>query len=137
VRAARKPADDERVLCMGRLRNTDIDRFLGRRIKELRVLTGTSQRQVAERLGVSNQQVQKYEKGINQLSPGQLLALAQAFEVAVADLFDGYHSEASRDPSLDPQTTQMLLNVTRSFLALEPKYQDALIRLVRALAAQD
>ena len=34
-----------------------------------------------------------------------------------------------------PQTSRMLLDVTHSFLALEPKHQDALIRLVRALAA--
>ena len=117
--------------------STEIDRFLGRRIKELRLLAGMTQQRVAQRLGISPQQVQKYEKGINRLSASQLLAVAQAFEVAVADLFDGYGSEASRDPPLDLQTTQMLLNLTRSFLALEPKHQDALVRLVRALAAED
>jgi transcriptional regulator with XRE-family HTH domain len=117
--------------------STEIDRFLGRRIKELRLLAGMTQQRVAQRLGISPQQVQKYEKGINRLSASQLLAVAQAFEVAVADLFDGYDSEASRDLPLDLQTTQMLLNLTRSFLALEPKHQDALVRLVRALAAED
>jgi len=122
---------------MGRQRSSDLDRFLGHRIKQLRLMTGTTQQQVAQQLGVSDQQVHKFERGIDRLSAAQLLALAQAFEIAVGDLFDGYLSGTPLDRPHDRKTSRMLLNMTRSFLELEPKHQDALVRLTRALAAED
>jgi transcriptional regulator with XRE-family HTH domain len=121
---------------MAKPRSSDIDRFLGHRIKQLRLVAHRTQQQVAEQLGVTYQQVHKFEKGINRFSAGQLFAVAQTFDARVADLFDGY-SGAPIDPLVDAETTQMLLNVTRSFLALEPKHQEALVRLTRALAAED
>jgi transcriptional regulator with XRE-family HTH domain len=122
---------------MGRSEGSDIDRFLGYRIKELRLLACASQQQVARQLGVSAQQMHKFEKGTDQVSAAQLLAIAQSLDVAVGDLFEGYHGGAPLDPHVDPKISRMLFNVTRSFLNLEPKQQDALIRLTRALAAQD
>jgi transcriptional regulator with XRE-family HTH domain len=75
---------------MGRQRRSDIDHFLGHRIKQLRLWAGLTQQQLARQLGVSNQQVHKYEKGVSRFSAERLLALARVFEVAVGDLFDGY-----------------------------------------------
>ena len=121
---------------MGRLRSSDIDRFLGHRIKRLRLGAGMTQQQVARQLGVSNQQVPKYEKGISRFSAERLLAIARVFDVAVGDLFEAY-SGPPTDRISDPNTSRMLLDLTRSFLELEPKYQDAFVRLVRALAAED
>jgi transcriptional regulator with XRE-family HTH domain len=122
---------------MARAQSSDIDRFLGSRIRRLRLMACVSQQQVAKRLGVSTQQMHKFEKGTDQVSAAQLLAIAQRLDVAVADLFHGYGNGAPLDPPVDPRTSRMLLNVTRSFLELEPKQQDALLRLVRALAAED
>jgi transcriptional regulator with XRE-family HTH domain len=120
---------------MGGPRN--IDRFLGHRIKQLRLLARMSQQQVARQLGVSSQQVHKYEKGINRFSAARLLAIARVFDVAVKDLFEGYGGGVPLAQPLDPKTAQMLFNLTNSFLELEPKHQEALLRLVRALAAED
>jgi transcriptional regulator with XRE-family HTH domain len=122
---------------MGRAQSSDIDRFLGSRIRELRLMACVSQHQVAKQLGVSTQQMHKFEKGIDQVSAAQLLAVAQRLGVAVGDLFDGYDEGAPLDPLIDPRTSRMLLNVTRSFVELEPKQQNALVRLTRALAAED
>jgi transcriptional regulator with XRE-family HTH domain len=121
---------------VGRHRNSEIDRFLGHRLKQLRLLAGMTQQQLARQLGVSTQQMQKYESGINQMAVGQLLAVARAFDVAVVDVFDGYDSGTPLDPPLEPNTSRMLLNVMQSFLQLGPKRQDALIRLVRAMATE-
>ena len=99
VGAACGPADDERGPCMGGPPRSDIDRFLGHRIKQLRLLACMSQQQVARQLGVSSQQVHKYEKGISRFSAGRLLAIARVFNVAVADLFDGYGSGAPLGPA--------------------------------------
>jgi transcriptional regulator with XRE-family HTH domain len=122
---------------MGRAQCSDIDRFLGYRIKKLRLMACVSQQQVAKQLGISTQQMHKFEKGTDQVSAAQLLAIAQRLDVAVGDLFDGYDEGAPLDPLVDPRTSRMLLNVTRSFLELEPKQQNALVRLTRALAAED
>jgi transcriptional regulator with XRE-family HTH domain len=81
---------------MGRPRSSDIDRFLGHRIKQLRLGAGMTQQQVARQLGVSNQQVHKYEKGVSRFSAERLLAIARVFDVAVADLFDGYSGGSDR-----------------------------------------
>jgi transcriptional regulator with XRE-family HTH domain len=89
-----------------------------------------TQKQMAQQLGVSTQQMHKYEKGTDQVSAGQLLVIARSVDVAVANLFDGEVS-ALLDPLGDPNSSRMLLNLTRSFLELEPKYQDALVRLAR------
>jgi transcriptional regulator with XRE-family HTH domain len=75
---------------MGRAQSSDIDRFLGSRIRKLRLMACVSQQQVAKQLGVSTQQMHKFEKGIDQVSAAQLLAVAQRLDVAVGDLFDGY-----------------------------------------------
>jgi transcriptional regulator with XRE-family HTH domain len=94
-----------------------------------------TQKQMAQQLGVSTQQMHKYEKGTDQVSAGQLLVIARSVDVAVANLFDGEDS-ALLDPLGDPNSSRMLLNLTRSFLELEPKYQDALVRLARAMAEE-
>jgi transcriptional regulator with XRE-family HTH domain len=121
---------------MGGPRSSDVDRFLGHRIKRLRLDAGMTQQQVARQLGVSNQQVHRYEKAISRFSAERLLAVARVFDVAVGDLFEAY-SGAPTDRIGDPTTSRMLLDLTRSFLELEPKHQDALVRLVRALATED
>jgi transcriptional regulator with XRE-family HTH domain len=121
---------------MGRHQRSEFDRFLGQRIMELRRLGGMTQKQVAQQLGVSTPQVHKYEKGTDQVSAGQLLVIARSLDVAVASLFDGYEEGALLDPLGDPKPFRMLFNVTRSFLELEPKYQDALVRLARAMAEE-
>jgi transcriptional regulator with XRE-family HTH domain len=122
---------------MGAPRSSDIDRFLGHRIKQLRLGAGLTQQQIARQLGVSSQQVHKYEKGISRFSASRLLAIARIFDVAVGDLFDGYRSGAPLGPPLDPKTSQMLLNLTNAFLELQPKHQEALLRLTRALAGEN
>jgi transcriptional regulator with XRE-family HTH domain len=121
---------------MGRLRSFELDRYLGRRLREQRLLSGTTQRQVAKQLGVSTQQMCKFESGINGMSVGQLFVVAQALDVPIADLFDGYDSGAPLDPPVEPNTSRMLLNVLNSFLRLGPKCQDALMRLARAMATE-
>jgi len=112
---------------MGRSPSSDVDRFLGHKIKRLRLLSGMSQQQVAKQLALSYQQVHKYEHGSNRVSAGRLLAIARVFDV---------DRGAPPDPLVAPKTWRMLRNVADSFLKLEPKHQDALIRLTRALAAE-
>jgi transcriptional regulator with XRE-family HTH domain len=64
------------------------DVALGRRLKSLRVRRGLSQTALGEVLGVSSQQIQKYERGAHRLRVSQLRRLAEALAVSVAELLD-------------------------------------------------
>lgn len=68
-------------------RSEDIDKWVGQRIGELRRETGLSQSMLATSLGLSFQQVQKYEAGLNRVSAARLYQLSALFNCAVADFF--------------------------------------------------
>ena len=65
----------------------DIDAFVGSRIAMRRVALGLSQTALGERLGVSFQQVQKYEQGANRVSASRLHAISGVLGACVADFF--------------------------------------------------
>lgn len=67
----------------------DVDVFVGQRLRELRMLAGLSQSDVAAALGLTFQQLQKYERGFNRVSASRLFKLAQFFRVPVAVFFEG------------------------------------------------
>jgi transcriptional regulator with XRE-family HTH domain len=65
------------------------DAYVGGRLRLLRTKQNISQQEIAERLGISFQQVQKYEKGINRIGASRLQHVAQIFGVQVDCFFDG------------------------------------------------
>ncbi len=65
-----------------------IDVLVGRRARERRTLQGMSQMAVALKLGLSFQQLQKYEKGVNRISASRLYELAQLFDVPVSYFYE-------------------------------------------------
>ena len=64
-----------------------IDIRVGERIREIRLLREMTQTELAKKVGVRFQQVQKYEAGINRVSASRLFMIAEALDVEVADLF--------------------------------------------------
>ncbi len=67
--------------------------YIGVLIRDMRKAAGMSQMKLAEKIGVSYQQIQKYEKGASQLNVGRLLQIADAFGVPVS-AFLGETAEA-------------------------------------------
>lgn len=65
------------------------DAEIGGRIRSLRVLAGMTQEKLAEILGITFQQVQKYEKGVNRVSGSRILAIASALGVSPTQLLTG------------------------------------------------
>ncbi|MFL5332564.1 MAG: helix-turn-helix domain-containing protein [Geminicoccaceae bacterium] len=129
VTAARLKAGDE----PRRSRPQDVDRHLGVRMRERRIMLGLTQQQMAELIGVTYQQAHKYEKGINRIAGGRLYQIAQALGVDVGYFYDGLGGNgASFKPS---QQQRLLLELARGFTALPSrKHQEAICGLVRALA---
>lgn len=67
----------------------DIDTHVGKRLRLRRTMMGLSQEAVAKAVGITFQQVQKYEKGANAMNAGRLYEFAQFMHVPVAYFFDG------------------------------------------------
>lgn len=65
-----------------------VDRKLGQRVRSRRLEIGMSQEKLAELLGVTFQQVQKYEKGVNRIAASRLFDIAAALDVPVARFFE-------------------------------------------------
>ena len=78
----------------------DIDRHVGARIRESRIMLGLTQQQLADLIGVTYQQAHKYERGINRVSAGRLFQIARALGVphrnGCADSFRCHRSDARR-----------------------------------------
>lgn len=72
---------------MNRKKPESIDKLIAMRIRAFRLESGMTQTDLAEKLGVSFQQVQKYEKGVNRIGAGRLCALARVFNVPIQALY--------------------------------------------------
>lgn len=84
-----------------------IDVLVGNNIRILRLEKGLSQAGLAERLGVTFQQVQKYEKGINRVGSARLARLSQVLAVSVSRFFQG--AEAGVTVGMPPEALTDLL----------------------------
>ena len=110
---------------------------VGQQIRARRVMAGLSQTALGDALGVSFQQIQKYEKGSNRVGSSNLYAIAQALDVPIAAFFDGLDDAAptvgaprdGRGPDMD------LLKMSRDFVGLAPGQRAAVRNLVRSMAA--
>jgi len=65
----------------------EIDKKIGERIRDIRILRGISQEKLGEIMGVTFQQVQKYERGINRVSCGKLAAIASFCNTPISTFF--------------------------------------------------
>ena len=76
---------------------TDVDAHVGDRLRALREQRGMSQEALGQRVDVSFQQIQKYERGANRVGASRLFEFAQVFGVPVETFFSGLPSEGKDD----------------------------------------
>ncbi|HEY1259998.1 MAG TPA: helix-turn-helix transcriptional regulator, partial [Stellaceae bacterium] len=93
-------------------RTQDIDRHVGARVRERRIMLGLTQQQLADLIGVTYQQAHKYERAINRVSAGRLFEIAQVLSVPVSYFFDGLATDDAR--SITPRE-RMCLELSRNF----------------------
>jgi transcriptional regulator with XRE-family HTH domain len=67
----------------------ELEAQIGERIRSHRIRAGVSQENLGKPLGITFQQIQKYEKGTNRVSAGRLLKIAEVLECDVMDFFEG------------------------------------------------
>jgi transcriptional regulator with XRE-family HTH domain len=105
------------------------DVYIGKRIRMMRLARGLSQTDVAGRLGITFQQIQKYEKGANRVGAGRLQEMANLLGVTPAFFFeDGPRLKPGKSGEA-PETTELLAN--KYNLALAQAYNRIRSRNVR------
>jgi transcriptional regulator with XRE-family HTH domain len=123
-----------------------IDRRLGQRLRARRLESGLSQERLAELLGLTFQQVQKYEKGVNRIAASRLFDIANALEVPVAFFFDGLSAATASGVAedgaeglvFDTLATPDGLHLMTLFGSIRnPRVRRRVVDLVRALAEED
>jgi transcriptional regulator with XRE-family HTH domain len=115
-------------------RTQDIDRHVGGRVRERRIMLGLTQQQLADLIGVTYQQAHKYERAINRISAGRLFEIAQVLGVPVSYFFAGLEQDSDR--SITPRE-RMCLELARNFAQIpNERHQEALSQLARVLAVE-
>jgi transcriptional regulator with XRE-family HTH domain len=127
-----------------------IDAHVGSRVRLRRMLLGMSQEKLAEKLGLTFQQVQKYEKGINRIGASRLFELAQLLGVGVDYFYEdapsmervgavvpapGFAERSGESYIVDFLNSREGLELNRAFTRItDPRVRRSIIELVRALA---
>lgn len=116
------------------------DRLVGVRIRTLRLQLRMSQTQLAEKLGLTFQQVQKYEKGFNRVGAGRLLEIARIFKVPVQTLFPQSEEVVAQSDPNQGKMSEFLLSaegqrLCRAFLQLgDQRLRRRIIEFVEGVA---
>lgn len=119
-----------------------VDRHVGRRVSEKRVSMGYKQGDLGRALGLTFQQIQKYEKGSNRISASKLWEIANFFKVDVSYFFDGLSTSAqpgmadgaSSTFDHDYPPTRQSVEITKIAPTLSPRKQKLALGMMRELA---
>ena len=127
--------------------STDV--HIGKRIRMLRLTRNLSQTDLAKRLGITFQQIQKYEKGTNRIGASRLQHIARVLSVPVSFFFeDAPGAPVDQSAGMaEPKSTHYVvdflssaegLQLNKAFIRIkEPKLRRRIIDLVRALAGEE
>lgn len=127
-----------------------VDVHVGRRLRLRRTILGMSQEALGDSSGVTFQQIQKYERGINRIGSSRLFQFSKILKVPVSYFFDefdgdsnpasGYQmagfaeSEANDDAGFDRMTSRETLEMARAFNRIEdPAVRKRVFELVKSL----
>ncbi|CUH07359.1 transcriptional repressor DicA [Jannaschia seosinensis] len=111
-----------------------VDAHVGKRIRHRRWMVGMTQQQLAERVGIKFQQIQKYETGMNRVSASRLFEIAQAMEVPVGHFFEGCAGDAPPEEAQDILGDKEAMELVRAYYAMPENQRRRLFDLARVLS---
>ena len=109
-----------------------VDVHVGKRIRHQRWMMGTTQQQLAEKVGIKFQQVQKYETGMNRVSASRLWDIAEALGVGIGFFFDGITAE--KPPEVDLMADKEAADLVRTYYAIPEAQRRRLFDLAKVLS---
>jgi transcriptional regulator with XRE-family HTH domain len=127
------------------------DKHVGARVRMRRLMLDLSQSYIADALGLTFQQVQKYEKGSNRISASRLQHISQILQVPVPFFFEDAPAASGVQPAAwgtadvpspayvsDFLATSDGLSLVKAFMCIEdPKLRRAIVRLVEGITAEN
>jgi transcriptional regulator with XRE-family HTH domain len=143
-------ADEPVSDAKGSRRPNPIDTHVGSRVRFRRMLLGMSQEKLGERLGLTFQQIQKYEKGINRIGASRLFDLAHVLGVPVQFFYDdaptadhprslmpaGFAERPEESSIVEFLRSRDGLELNKAFVRIsDAKARRAIVDLVRSLAS--
>jgi transcriptional regulator with XRE-family HTH domain len=124
-----------------------VDRHVGSRVRMRRMMMGMSQEKLGDAIGLTFQQVQKYEKGTNRIGASRLQQIAQTLQVPVSFFFEGAPIEAAAPGDADAPSPTFVsdflasadgLALTRAFMQIkDSKLRRRIVDLVEGIASQN
>lgn len=134
----------------GSRRANSIDVHVGSRVRLRRMVLGMSQEKLGEQLGLTFQQVQKYEKGVNRIGAGRLFDLSHVLGVPVQFFYEdapyasdtashgGFSERSGESDVVDFLSTREGLELNKAFMRIsDQRTRRAIIELARALAGEE
>lgn len=125
---------------------TDIDAYVGKRVRMRRMLIDMSQEKLGQLLGLTFQQVQKYEKGVNRIGAGRLFEIAKLLGVKVDYMYDGvedsvagqaqgFAEESATPPILEFVSSNEGMQLSLAFMRIkDAKLRKKVVDLVKGIA---
>ncbi|HEY0234159.1 MAG TPA: helix-turn-helix transcriptional regulator [Afipia sp.] len=125
-----------------------VDKHVGSRVRMRRIMLGMSQEKLGEALGLTFQQVQKYEKGTNRIGASRVQQIGDVLQVPVSFFFDGgpstsISSEGFAEASSPAYVSDFLatsegIALIRAFTRIEdPKLRRSIVDLVEQMASRE
>ena len=120
-----------------------IDAQVGNRVRLRRMLIGMSQERLGELLGLTFQQVQKYEKGVNRIGAGRLFEVSRILGVTIEYFYEGVNSQlaggftegGSTPPVMEFVSSGEGLQLSLAFMKIkDPKLRRRVLDLVKQMA---
>jgi transcriptional regulator with XRE-family HTH domain len=118
-----------------------IDRHVGARIRMQRIVRGMSQTKMGNAVGVTFQQVQKYEKGVNRVGASRLQQIASVLKVPPDFFFDGASAKAVTNASMETTLTEGFISsrdgvaLSKAFTKIsDQKMRRSIVSLVEQIA---
>lgn len=129
-------------------RSTPIDGYVGSRVRQRRLLLGMSQEMLGKAVGLTFQQIQKYERGINRIGASRLFTLSKVLNVPIAFFFDempralasaGSKARGFADSSVkfeaDPTASRETAELIRAYYRIEdPRQRRRVLDLLRSMS---
>lgn len=116
-----------------------VDVHVGKRVRHRRWLVGMTQQQLAEKVGIKFQQIQKYETGMNRVSASRLWDISDALGVPVSFFFDGLGDLNDKETAesgipMDITADKEALELVRSYYSMPENQRRRLFDLARVLS---
>ncbi len=123
-----------------------VDKYVGSRVRMRRIMLGMSQEKLGEALGLTFQQIQKYEKGTNRVGASRIQQISEILQVPVSFLFEGGPSSTGSTDGVSASPTYVSdflatsegLALTRAFTKItDSKMRRSIVDLVEQIASRE